>query len=53
MLLISGDTMLSSEDCVASSSALRNVYDVLLVAPVELNLIILALVDVGEFWLTK
>ncbi len=45
--------MLDSKDDVASSSTSRDMYGVPLVAPAELRLTDLGLVDVGEFGLTK
>ena len=49
MLFISGDTILNSKDYVASSSTSRDRYGVPLIAPAELRLTDLGLVDVGEF----
>ena len=45
--------MLNSKDYVTSSSTSRDMYDVPLIAPVELRLTDLGLVDVGEFKLIK
>ena len=53
MLLISVDTVLDSKDYVASSTTSRDMYGVPLIAPAELRLTDLGLVDVGEFKLIK
>jgi hypothetical protein len=50
---ISGDTILNFKDYVTSSSTSRDMYGVLLIAPPELRLADLGLVEVVEFKLLK
>ena len=50
---ISGYIVLNSKDYVTSLSTSRDMYGVPLIAPAELRLTDLGLVDVGEFGLTK
>jgi len=50
---ISGDIVRNSKDYVASSTTSRDMYGVPLIAPAELRLTDLGLVDVAEFKLLK